>query len=366
MSAPSDIVHRPEELPAPLPDPVGHLSWHVCELLRSEPQRAGSPCPTLSQVEIEAAQEAIDGVDPLIDDDLHLALYICFELGYRGFADVDPIWEGEIPLLQLRALLEGSFLNALDAALPPEPDVDPNQIGDRLFELERDDDGPPLARFLESQASIDQFREFVIHRSAYQLKEADPHSWAIPRLDGPPKAALLEIQVDEYGGGRSERMHSHLFATTMRELGLDPRLERVPRPAAGIDPGDGQPDVRLRDAPGAPRGDRRPPCDVRDDLLAPEPRATGTASAGSEPIRRPSTSTTSTSRPTPSTRTSPPTTCRRVLPSASPVSPPTSSSAPGRCSSSRRASPRVCCDAWRAGETSLREPAPRAALDAAA
>ena len=232
MSAPSDIVHRPEESPAPLPGPVGHLSWHVCELLRSEPQRAGSPCPTLSQVEIEAAQEAIDGVDPLIDDDLHLALYICFELGYRGFADVDPIWEGEIPLLQLRALLEGSFLNALDAALPPEPDVDPNQIGDRLFELERDDDGPPLARFLESQASIDQFREFVIHRSAYQLKEADPHSFAIPRLDGPPKAALLEIQVDEYGGGRSERMHSHLFATTMRKLGLDPRpnafLDRLP------------------------------------------------------------------------------------------------------------------------------------------
>src|SRR4029078_7293592 len=82
------------------------------------------------------------------------------------------------------------------------------------------------------QASIDQFREFVIHRSAYQLKAADPHSFAIPRLDGPPKAALLEIQVDEYGGGRSERMHSHLFATTMRELGLDPRpnafLDRLP------------------------------------------------------------------------------------------------------------------------------------------
>ena len=232
MSAASDIVHRPEEMPAPLPDPIGHLSWHVCELLRSEPQRAGSPCPTLSQVEVEAAQEAIDRVDRLIDDDLHLALYICFELGYRGFADVDPLWEGEIPLLQLRALLEGSFLDALDAALPSEPDVDPDQIGDRLFELERDDDGPPLARFLESQASIDQFREFVIHRSAYQLKEADPHSFAIPRLDGPPKAALLEIQVDEYGGGRSERMHSHLFATTMRELGLDPRpnafLDRLP------------------------------------------------------------------------------------------------------------------------------------------
>jgi hypothetical protein len=62
----------------------------------------------------------------------------------------------------------------------------------------------------------------VIHRSAYQLKEADPHSWAIPRLAPGPKAALLEIQFDEYGGGRPERMHAVLFANTMRALGLDP------------------------------------------------------------------------------------------------------------------------------------------------
>ena len=37
------------------------------------------------------------------------------------------------------------------------------------------DDGSSLSRFLQSRATVDQFREFVIHRSAYQLKEADPH-----------------------------------------------------------------------------------------------------------------------------------------------------------------------------------------------
>ena len=47
-------------------------------------------------------------------------------------------------------------------------------------------------------------REFAVHRSGYQLKEADPHSWAIPRLSGRAKSALIEIQYDEYGqGGRA-------------------------------------------------------------------------------------------------------------------------------------------------------------------
>ena len=74
--------------------------------------------------------------------------------------------------------------------------------------------------------------EFVVHRSAYQLKEADPHSWALPRLTGVPKAAMVEIQADEYGGGNAERMHSALFAKSMDRLGLDARygayLDRIP------------------------------------------------------------------------------------------------------------------------------------------
>ena len=62
-----------------------------------------------------------------------------------------------------------------------------------------------------------------IHRSAYQLKEADPHSWALPRLSGGPKAALVEIQADEYGGGDAGRIHAQLFADAMDALGLDSR-----------------------------------------------------------------------------------------------------------------------------------------------
>jgi hypothetical protein len=50
---------------------------------------------------------------------------------------------------------------------------------------------------------------------------ADPHTWAIPRLSGASKAALVEIQADEYGGGRVEQMHSELFRATMRGLDLN-------------------------------------------------------------------------------------------------------------------------------------------------
>jgi hypothetical protein len=94
-------------------------------------------------------------------------------------------------------------------------------VSAQLRELIDADDGPPLAAHLHRRADLDQFREFVRNRSIYQLKEADPHSFGIPRLDGPAKAALVEIQADEYGGGRPERMHAELFRTTMRWLGLD-------------------------------------------------------------------------------------------------------------------------------------------------
>ena len=69
-------------------------------------------------------------------------------------------------------------------------------------------------------------RERAKHRSAYQLKEADPHTWAIPRISGQAKATMVEIQVDEYGNGNGSRMHSALFAETMTALGLDPRPNR--------------------------------------------------------------------------------------------------------------------------------------------
>ena len=159
---------------------------------------------------------AVTDGDPLADDDLQLALYVLYELHYRGFAGVDPAWEWEPSLIAFRGALERELEAALRAAVPVERAGD---VPAQLQAILDSADGPSLSRHLETRATLDQFREFLVHRSAYQLKEADPHSWAIPRLSGRAKVALVEVQFDEYGAGRAERQHARLFADAMEALG---------------------------------------------------------------------------------------------------------------------------------------------------
>jgi hypothetical protein len=172
----------------------------------------------------ELAPVALGDVsDPLTDDDLQLALYLCYELHYRGLPGVDARWEWEPSLLALRREWEAAFEEALLAAIGTA-DADGtvwSEMDVALRTIVEADDGPSLSRHLERHGTLEQVLEFLVHRSAYQLKEADPHSWAIPRLAGAPKAALVEVQADEYGGGRADRIHAELFAKTMDEVGLD-------------------------------------------------------------------------------------------------------------------------------------------------
>jgi hypothetical protein len=227
MISVTTVAERESQARTTLPS-AGPICDLVAGMLAVSPTEAGLLVEPAEQAACLAA--AVD--DPLGDDDLQLALYLCFELHYRSFPGVDPEWEWNPGLIAIRNALEEVFLVALAEAVGPVGAVDPVGVGELLFRLEAEDDGPPLSRYLERHAGIEQFREFVIHRSLYQLKESDPHSWAIPRLDGAAKTALLEVQADEYGGGRPERMHSRLFAKTMRALGLDDRenayLGRIP------------------------------------------------------------------------------------------------------------------------------------------
>jgi hypothetical protein len=160
--------------------------------------------------------------DVLSDGDAQMALYLCYELHYAGLEGVDDRMEWNPAVLAFRAVLEDAFETALRTLIPADP-PERTSVGEELQRLVHADPGPPLSRYVETQASLPEAIEHVVHRSAYQLKEADPHSWAIARLTGGPKAALVEIQADEYGGGRADRIHAELFAETMRGLGLDSR-----------------------------------------------------------------------------------------------------------------------------------------------
>jgi hypothetical protein len=178
-----------------------------------------------------AAARSVDSPDPLGDDDLQLALYVAYELHYRGFSDADPDAEWDPGVLSLRAELERVFLRGVDravASLPPLP-TNPQRA---LVQLASEPVGPSLSAFAERLATLEQIRELCIHRSAYQRKEADPHTWALPRFGGAAKAALVEIQQDEYGNGVEAEMHAELFAETMHAVDLDPRyghyLPRLP------------------------------------------------------------------------------------------------------------------------------------------
>ena len=171
--------------------------------------------------------------DPLSDEDLQLALYLCYELHYRGLDGVDERWEWEPSLLELRARLEARFEDALLAgAGPPDEAPAAEEMDVALRALADEDEGPSLSKRVERDATFGQLLEFMVHRSAYQLKEADPHSWALPRLHGGPKAAMVEVQADEYGGGRADRIHAQLYADAMEDVGLDPTygayLDHVP------------------------------------------------------------------------------------------------------------------------------------------
>jgi hypothetical protein len=190
-----------------LPAPRGPLSSSIAEAIhRQDPSLLAPP-----------SQACTD--DPVSDEDLELALWMCFELHYQGFDDCAPAWEWQPELIGTRRALEDRLLRALRRSVRfPQAD---RPMATRLRELVDADDGPSLSRYLQRHATAEQFREFVIHRSIYQLKEADPHTWAIPRLSGRAKAALVEIQVDEYGGGNASRMHSELYRKLLRSIGLD-------------------------------------------------------------------------------------------------------------------------------------------------
>lgn len=213
------------------------------------PTPAAAPCPTLpaAAARLPAARGPLTawlfdglgrsahelkgepGVDGADEDDCQLALYCCYELHYGGFVGVDTDWEWEPSLLafrrRLQARLERQVAQWVEADVAwagasSVPGTDEVVAG--LWAMARERGGPSLSGWLSRHGTLAHARELAVHRTAYQLKEADPHTWGIPRLSGAAKAAMVAIQVGEYGDGDPAAVHSELFAVTLAALGLDP------------------------------------------------------------------------------------------------------------------------------------------------
>lgn len=185
-----------------LPSARGPVSAAVEDYLRG----AGPP-----------PRQADIGRAAVYGDDLQLALYLCYELHYRGFAGVPESHEWDPDLLRVRAALEHRFLTALRTDVSCHDSVE-DALADLLVEPV---DGAGVSHYLAAEGELWQLREYAAQRSLYHLKEADPHAWVLPRLWGRAKAGMAAVEFDEYGGGRPDRVHARLFADLMTDLGLD-------------------------------------------------------------------------------------------------------------------------------------------------
>src|SRR5436305_2015799 len=158
-----------------LPRAVGPLSSAVIDALRGRPALHDRP------IDVPLYEADPYGLD------LQLALYICYELHFRGFDGVNPRWEWNPSLLRARGRLEDVVLIA------DRQDVgdiaDGETAADAMDALSVEPvDGAGPSYYLRDAGTWQQMREYFVHRSLYHLKEADPHAFAIPRLIGQAKA----------------------------------------------------------------------------------------------------------------------------------------------------------------------------------
>src|SRR5687768_12267545 len=125
-----------------LPSPRGPISERLLESLRAGPSPIDLDFPLPD--------------DALSDDDLHLALYVCYELHYRGFAGVDPRWEWEPGLIAFRNRLERPFEEALIENFMTGDD---EPVVSTIKGIARSTQGPSLSSYISDKATYEEFLE---------------------------------------------------------------------------------------------------------------------------------------------------------------------------------------------------------------
>jgi hypothetical protein len=220
------VPARLVDLPVRLPAPRGPVSEALLRALRRRPWEARLGDALWWPGSIHEAAT---------DDDLQLALFCAYELHYRGLEGVAEEWEWHPDLLRVRQEWEQILLAGIEAEVGAPHSLaqrSPEATVGRLFEIARSESDPPLAGYVMREADADQLRELLVHRSITDLRCGDAYAWALPRISGSPKAALVGLQSDTYGMGRLAMMRSELFRELLRCWELEPGyghyLEQVP------------------------------------------------------------------------------------------------------------------------------------------
>lgn len=182
------------------------------------------PRGALTEALFGALRSGSDDFYPLLavgaseGEDAALALWALHELHYRGFDDVPDSLEWDPQLIRLRGLLERDLETRLRQRWTPPLGL---SLVEDFFDWVAGHDGASLANHVHRDADREQVLELLRVRSLYHLKEADPTAWVVPRLGVRAKAALVELQYDEYGGGDPNRLHHHLWARGLEACGLE-------------------------------------------------------------------------------------------------------------------------------------------------
>ncbi|WP_139977382.1 iron-containing redox enzyme family protein [Nocardioides litoris] len=191
-----------------LPQARGALSAALLDLLRRDPDPdRTAPAPVWPVSADSSADEA-------------LSLWVLQELHYRGFDDVDDRWEWDPTTIALRGRLERALEGRLRERYAVADVPRSDDLVDDVQTMIEQHDGPSLAKHVQQHASREQTETLLRQRTVYHLKEADPTTWVVPRLGAGPKAALLEVQFDEYGNGDPGRLHHALFERGLVASGL--------------------------------------------------------------------------------------------------------------------------------------------------
>lgn len=180
-----------------LPRPIGPWSTHVVEVVQQRP--VGCP-PVLP-------------ADPF-DNDMQYAWFLLNCLSCHGWDGVDDDLEWDAGVVGLRRRFERCFLDGMRCRCTSGP-TDPRSAVDHALAPGA---GTGISSYLEHHGTAEQVVESLMLRLPYQHQEADPHTWAVPRLRGDVKRALCDIQAGEYGVGHP-KTHAELFLDSLAAAG---------------------------------------------------------------------------------------------------------------------------------------------------